>query len=78
MLPNDNVLSHKVVRGNISAFGKELLSQPPYSPDLVPCDYHLFYQCSKLSLRELVIFRKMAERKIDVSLEGYPGTAREM
>lgn len=44
ILQHDNAPSHtaKAVEATISELGWELLPHPPYSPDLVPSDYHLF------------------------------------
>ena len=39
---NAPAYSAKVVKETISSLGWELLPHPPYSPDLAPCDYHLF------------------------------------
>ena len=35
-----------IVKETIAKFGLELLSHPPYLPDLVPFDYHLFRSLS--------------------------------
>lgn len=41
---HDNASSHsaRVVQELIDGYGWETLSHPPYSPDLSPCDFHLF------------------------------------
>jgi hypothetical protein len=44
-LQHDNAPAHtsRVVKRKIEELdGVETLSHPPYSPDLAPCDYHLF------------------------------------
>ena len=48
ILQQDDASSHtaKDARGTIPALGWELLSHPPYSPDLAPSDYHLFSSMS--------------------------------
>jgi len=52
LLHQDNAPSHTsaVAMAAIRECGCELLSQPPYSPDLAPSDYHVF-QSVKDSLR---------------------------
>jgi len=44
LLHQDNVPAHTsaVAMAAIRECGFELLSQPPYSPDLAPSDYHVF------------------------------------
>ncbi|PNF26278.1 hypothetical protein B7P43_G02687, partial [Cryptotermes secundus] len=50
MLPNginllhDNARPHTAnsVRNTVQRFGWEVLQHPPYSPDLSPCDFHIF------------------------------------
>ena len=41
---HDNASSHtaRAVQALIDSYGWETLSHPPYSPDLSPCDFHLF------------------------------------
>ena len=48
ILQHDNapLYTAKYVRDTVSALGKEFLPHPPYSPDLVPSDYHLFSSMS--------------------------------
>jgi len=43
-LHQDNAPAHTsaVAMAAIRECGFELLSQPPYSPDLAPSDYHMF------------------------------------
>lgn len=45
ILQHDNAKPHtaKLTRDKLSALGWEILSHPPYSPDLAPSDYHLFH-----------------------------------
>ena len=45
---HDNAKPHvaKIVKEKIEKFGWELLTHPPYSPDLTPSDYHLFRSLS--------------------------------
>lgn len=45
----DNAPAHKslIAMGKINELGYELLPHPPYSPDLAPCDYHLFSNLKK-------------------------------
>jgi len=52
LLHRDNAPAHTsaVAMATIRECGFELLSQPPYSPDLAPSDYHVF-QSLKYSLR---------------------------
>lgn len=44
ILLHDNARPHtaRVVQDLIDSYGWETLSHPPYSPDLSPCDFHLF------------------------------------
>ena len=44
LLHHDNAPAHTsaVAMATIRECGFELLSQPPYSPDLAPSDYHVF------------------------------------
>lgn len=44
ILQHDNAPSHtaKPVKEVVKSLGWEILSHPPYSPDLAPSDYHLF------------------------------------
>ncbi|KAJ4435884.1 hypothetical protein ANN_18504 [Periplaneta americana] len=44
LLLHDNARSHvsHKITDQIRKLGWETLKQPPYSPDLTPCDYHLF------------------------------------
>ena len=44
ILHHDNAPSHtaKVVKNTLKSLNWEILSHPPYSPDLAPSDYHLF------------------------------------
>ena len=44
ILLHDGAGPHRaaVVINQLDAWGWELLTHPPYSPDLSPCDYHLF------------------------------------
>ena len=45
---HDNAKSNvtNIVKEKIAKFGWELLSNPPYSPDLAPSDYHLLRSLS--------------------------------
>lgn len=44
LLQHDNARPHVsiLVKNTIADFGWEVLPHPPYSPDIAPCDYHLF------------------------------------
>ena len=46
MLLHDNAPPH-TIKDTIHACGCELLSHPPYSPDLTPSDFHLFSHLKK-------------------------------
>ena len=48
-LLHDNVRPHtaNLVRDKLHIFGCETLQHPPYSPDLSPCDYHIFGDLKK-------------------------------
>lgn len=45
----DNAPAHKslIAMGKIHELGFEVLPHPPYSPDLAPCDFHLFPDLKK-------------------------------
>ena len=45
----DNPRPHtaNLVRGKLERFGWETLQRPPYSPDLSPCDFHIFGDLKK-------------------------------
>jgi histone-lysine N-methyltransferase SETMAR len=49
LLHQDNAPVHtaKVAMGKIKELHFELLPHPPYSPDLAPCDFHLFANLKK-------------------------------
>lgn len=44
LLLHDNARPHvaAITKGRLKSFVWEILSHPPYSPDLAPSDYHLF------------------------------------
>ena len=49
ILLRDNARPHtaNLVRDNLQRFGWETLQHPPYSPDLSPCDFHIFGELKK-------------------------------
>jgi [histone H3]-lysine36 N-dimethyltransferase SETMAR len=49
MLHHDNAPAHtsRVCQDTLDEIGVELLSHPPYSPDLAPCDFFLFPELKK-------------------------------
>ena len=49
ILLNDNDRPHtaNVVRNKLQRFGWETLKNPSYSPDLFPCDFHIFGDLKK-------------------------------
>ncbi|GFT48567.1 histone-lysine N-methyltransferase SETMAR [Trichonephila clavipes] len=52
--PHTSVVTHQ----NLWELGWEVLMYPPYSPDLVPSDYHLF-----LTLQNFLSDKKLASRE---------------
>ena len=46
---HDNARTHNanLVRNKLERFGWETLQHPPYSPDLSPCDFHIFVGLKK-------------------------------
>ena len=51
-LLHDNACPHiaNLVRDKFQRFGWETLQHPPYSPDLYPCDFHIFGDLKKRHL----------------------------
>ena len=49
ILLHDNASSHtaNLVRDKLQRFGWEILQHHPYSPDLFPCDFHIFGDLKK-------------------------------
>ena len=58
---HDNARPHisLVTRQKLRELGWEVLMHPPYSPDLIPSDYHLF-RCLKNSLNAVKLSSKEA------------------
>ena len=44
---NAGSLTANLVRDKLKRFGWETLQHPPYSPDLFPCDFHIFGDVKK-------------------------------
>ena len=49
ILLHDNARPHtaNIVRDKLQRLGWETLQHPPYSPDLSPCDFHIFADLKK-------------------------------
>ena len=49
ILLHDNARPHiaNLVRDKLEKFDWETLKNPPYSPDLSPCDFHIFCDLEK-------------------------------
>ncbi|GFY24125.1 histone-lysine N-methyltransferase SETMAR [Trichonephila clavipes] len=55
---NDGLLTSVVTRQKLWELGWEVLTHPPYSPNLAPCDYHLF-----LALKNFLSDKKLGSRE---------------
>jgi [histone H3]-lysine36 N-dimethyltransferase SETMAR len=67
ILQHDNAMAHstKKTQQKIKDLGWEVLSHPPYSPDIKPSDYHLF-----ISMQHFLsdkVFRNINDIKISLS-----------
>jgi histone-lysine N-methyltransferase SETMAR len=52
----DNALDHRALetQKKLAYLGFQCLGHPPYSPDLVPSDYHLFHELKKTKVRHFL------------------------
>ena len=75
----DNARPHTslVTRQKLRELGWELLLHPPYSPDLVPSDYHLFL-CMANELGSRKLATREAHYEIGISLGTPHRTKRRM
>ena len=73
-LLHDNASSHKcaVVKSFLASEKVKVLNQPPYSPDLSPCDFFLFPRLKKLLSGNKYTSRSSLGRAIYQSLQQIP------